>query len=166
MACHSKATAGIQGKLARWGRVMCLAGKTGSGFQMRAVLWPSFYTQVPEGCAFCNLEHPENTDSQSRQNETFWRWRRSLPLASGSRRGTRGPGDCTCLWFVWAGPWRRLQSLVVFFFFFEGQDFPLVIGEPWVTRQKKKTVLDERREGKQGDKRGGRSLSTVDNENP
>ena len=53
-----------------------------------------------------------------------------------------------------------------FFFFFEGQDFPLVIGEPWVTRQKKKTVLDERREGKQGDKRGGRSLSTVDNENP
>ena len=124
MACHSKATAGIQGKLALWGRVMCLAGKTGSGFQMRAVLWPSFYTQVPEGCAFCSLEHPENTDSQSRQNETFWRWRRSLPLVSGSRRGTGGPGDCTCLWFVWAGPWRRLQSLVVFFFFWRAR-FPL-----------------------------------------
>ena len=30
----------------------------------------------------------------------------------------------------------------------------------------KETVLDERREGKQGDKRGGRSLSAVGNENP
>ena len=59
-----------------------------------------------------------------------------------------------------------LGGVLFFFFFSEGPDFSLEIREPWVTRQEKKTVLDERHEGTHGDKRGGHSLSAVGNENP
>lgn len=54
-----KGTAGNLEQVGGWVRVTCLGGNLGSGLQLRALTWPSFYTQVPGGSAFWTLEHPK-----------------------------------------------------------------------------------------------------------